>query len=170
MRAAGVFVDHDTKRKHVGPGIDRQAVQLLGRHIGRGADDHAGLRDPGQCRLALHFAAGEAEIEHLETAIGPAHDIFRLEIAMGDTSGMGAADRGGQLSRRGHDLGAGRARSIGHFFTQGAPFDELRGNIGLAIDFVEGVDGADARVGQCAGGAGLSTKPIALRLIAKQTR
>ena len=170
MRAARVLVHQHAERKDVGPGIDLLAVQLLGRHVRRRADDRTRLRHAGERGLALRLDAGEAEVEHLEPTIGAAHDVLRLEVAMGDAGRMRAGDRLRELSRRRQDLGAGRAHAARHLLAQRAAFDELRGDVGFAVDLVERVDGADAGMGQRPGGARFSAQAIALRRIADQAR
>ena len=54
---------------------------MLGRHVGRGADDKTGLSDVGD---AGRRGLGQAEIHHLDHAFFVNHDVARLHVAMDD--------------------------------------------------------------------------------------
>ena len=74
--------EHDAEGPDVGALVDRLAARLLGRHVGRGAEDQAGrgagvgerrrLREVGGRSRAGAVAGpglGEAEVEHLDLAV-----------------------------------------------------------------------------------------------------
>jgi hypothetical protein len=61
MLAGDELVEHDAEREHIGPGRQRLAARLLGRHVRPLAFDHAG---------AVAFAAGDAEIGDANLARG----------------------------------------------------------------------------------------------------
>ena len=81
---------HDAEGVDVGAGVDLAfAIALLGAHIGRRADDHAGARLLRQRRARSHWSAWQnAEVEQLDVvAIAGAiaqKDVLGLEVAMDD--------------------------------------------------------------------------------------
>ena len=73
------FVKHNAGGIDIGSGIDRCAAGLLGTDVIDRAD---GLIGHGNC---LGFGVlGDAEIGHLDGAVGQKHNILRLDIAVND--------------------------------------------------------------------------------------
>ena len=73
------------------------AFRLFRRHVVRRADDEPRLRAE---RRAVSSGRpveelGQAEVEHLHVAIRPHHDVFRLDVTVGDPARV----RGGQCAR-----------------------------------------------------------------------
>src|SRR4029453_3894111 len=68
----------------------RLSAQLLGRHIAEGAEHGACHgQDPSGRSLFIHSsAAGDPEVENLQNAAGCEKQVFRLEVAMDETSGV----------------------------------------------------------------------------------
>ena len=72
--------------------VDWLAPQLLGRHVGHGADYRAALGNRGQffhgafgfSRRGLQFR--DSKVENLDSVVGGYKQIFRLEITMNDTA------------------------------------------------------------------------------------
>ena len=72
------------QRIEVAPGVERLGLALLGAHVGRRADDPAGL---GQMAGAGGVGElGEAEVRDLDRPVGVAEQVRRLDVAV-DQSG-----------------------------------------------------------------------------------
>ena len=96
--------------------VDGLPAGLLGRHIGRGPEDHPHIsdgrrgdrgKDPGRAdRSWLGVADGlrQAKIQHLHRAIGSDLDVRRLQIAVDDAVIVGGFERVGDLARDGEHL------------------------------------------------------------------
>ena len=99
--------EHDPGRVEVGRLVDRRAARLLGREVLRGADDRALLGHLARAR------ARDAEVRHLDDALGVDDDVVRLDVAVDDAVAVREAQRGEDLARvrdRDRDRGRGRAR------------------------------------------------------------
>ena len=81
-QSTGKQLEHDhTERIEVGFLVERVALDLFRRHVGRRTDAH----DEG--RVAVHVLVhvqGQAEIGDLRLVIGGDHDVGRLDVAMDD--------------------------------------------------------------------------------------
>src|SRR6185437_6186247 len=99
-------------------------------------------------------AAGNAEVENLDAAVGGEHDVLRLEVTVEDAGGVG----GGQSGRhRGGDapyLGK-RQRSLGQLAAQGLSVHPLHDHVGHAVGGPDIMDGDDVGMVQRAGGTRL---------------
>ena len=75
-----------TERPDVAALVALLAADLFGRHVGRRADDHAGVgerrSDVGVGPALPRPQASEAEIEHLWRALLREHDVAGLEVAV----------------------------------------------------------------------------------------
>ena len=74
------LVEDEPERVDVGARVDANALDLLGRHVRRGADDAHAIG-------AVQAVAGElagAEIEHFDDVVVGDEDVFGLEIAVDD--------------------------------------------------------------------------------------
>ena len=87
------LVQDDPDRVDVGALVDRGSLRLLGRQVLRGADDRADLRHLARAR------AGDAEVGHLQAAVGVHDDVVRLDVAVDDPVPVCIADRGQDLAR-----------------------------------------------------------------------
>jgi hypothetical protein len=92
------LVEHDAEREEVGAGIGREHAQLLGRHVGEGADRQTllgerglGMEAHGVGGLVL-AELGETEVENLHPAVAVDHDVAGFQVAVLDPLGV----RGGQ--------------------------------------------------------------------------
>ena len=80
-------VRHTPERVQIGASIDVLAERHLRCHIGGRTHDHA--LDCGQRLRAVNGRGlDETKIEHLDVAVAPDHDVFRLDVPMNDARGM----------------------------------------------------------------------------------
>ena len=168
VSAAGVSVQQDAEREHVGACVDRSSVDLLRRHVGRRAHDGAWNGCERPRRAIRLFDARQAEIEDLQPPGGGAHDVFRLEIPVDDAGGMRRRERFCEFQCRARDIGGGRSCARLDLVAQRAAVDELRGDVERAVDFLERVHGADTWMRQPRGRARFPSQPLALPWIAEQ--
>src|SRR5262249_14304228 len=98
----------------VAGGGDRPAVagRLLGRHVGRGAEDRPRL---GELDVGLDLL-GQAEVGDVRVPLVVDQDVGRLEVAVQDAAGVGVGDRlGGLVDEAGGGAGVvGVAVDQGH--------------------------------------------------------
>ena len=139
--------------------VDRLAAGLLGRHVGRGAEDEAGggagvgegrgLRQVGRAageRVARTGPGlGEAEVEDLDLAVRGHLHVRRLEVAVDDALLVGFLEGLGDLPRDGERL-VDRDRSALQALGEVLALDELEDEEELPVRLLEAVDGGDAGV------------------------
>ncbi len=150
------LVEHHTEGVDVAARVDGQALGLLGREVGGGAHDEAGL-----CHLLVRAdRTGDAEVGDLDLAVGGDEDVARLDVAVHDTVAMRIGERlgdpcshGGRLQRRQRSLGAD---DRGERFPVDVFHDDEVGRLRLAP--VEDRD--DVGVAQVGGGLGLSAEAL----------
>ena len=144
---------------HVGPLVDRLAPRLLGRHVGRGAQDHprdrsrvgegGRLREGRRARVHARRLArprlGEAEVEDLYLALGRQLHIRRLEVPVDDALVVGLLERLRDLLGDLEGLVDGD-RAPREPLLEVLPLDELEGEEGLPVGLLEPVDRGDVRV------------------------
>ena len=151
------LVEHDPERVEVGAGIDVLALRLLGREVGGGPHDRAGL---GEVAGPAGHGPGDTEVGHLHLAGVVDDDVGRLDVAMHHPVAVSEAERRGDPGRQiggpvgvdrgglADDLGQGPARHVLHHH-------EVRGVDGAPV-----VDGDDVGVGQVGGGLRLAAEPL----------
>ena len=69
-------------REDVGAPVDLEALHLLGRHVGDGAERRARPRVHRLGRALAH--AGDAEVEHLEPPVLLDEEVVELDVAVDD--------------------------------------------------------------------------------------
>ena len=89
--ARGGLVHDDAQGVDVGGGAKLLALRLLGRDVVGGAQDGVVLRE-----VAV-LGASDAEVHHLDVAIGLHHDVLRLDVAVDDVVTVGHGERLGNL-------------------------------------------------------------------------
>ncbi len=150
LHAGQELVQHRGGREHVGPAIDRQVLDLLGRQIRRLALDGPVLGD----RRLPPAHQGDAEVEHLDLAIEGQHQVVRAHVAVHHH--QRAAGQVGELVggvKRAAHLGHGarahrRRRPQRHQVAEAHPGHVLHGEVEHAVVLAEVVDLRDGRVAQ----------------------
>ena len=86
------LVAHRTQGVDVAPGVDLAlAHRLLGRHVGRRAERHPGLRHPAAAGLV--HREGDAEVGHQRRPVLQ-QDVLRLDVAVHHAVAVGVVERG----------------------------------------------------------------------------
>ena len=156
---ATALVEHAAERPDVGPAIHRLAARLLGAHVGRRAEDRAGVgrmhaqrrrhRQRRGLRIALEHL-GEAEVEHLHLAVGRDLDVCRLQISVDDTFVMSGLQRIGDLPRHIECLAYGESggcpRAMPQALLECLAFNQLENDADGTVDPFETVDRRDVRM------------------------
>ena len=90
--ADGELVEHDADGEHVGAEVERPALDVLGRHVRRRAEQLAGHGQP----LEVDHVR-DAEVHQLHDAVGPDHDVLGLDVAVQDAAGVRVGERARDL-------------------------------------------------------------------------
>src|SRR5206468_3830990 len=106
------LLEHRAETPQVGPCIYVYSFRLFRRHVIRrpyhrtgGSIDHRSSRRVGVGRRPLWLSQFcKAEIEDLDVAIAPDHDVLRLDVAMDDARGMRRCQRAAGLNCDFEDL------------------------------------------------------------------
>ena len=114
--------DH-AQRKDVAAGVDGHAPRLLGRDVGRCADDGARAGN-----LALVEQPSHAKIGEYCPAIPREQDVRRLDVAVHDAEAVGIVQGRGDLIDDAHRLGHRQRLSLAKQICQGRPVDVLHGD------------------------------------------
>src|SRR5207302_3731532 len=100
----------------------------------------------------------------------PQHDVFRLDVAMDYSRGVGGLQRAGHLNRHVENLRQAHSREC-QGLLQGEPIDEFSGDEVRAICLANLMDGDDVWMIKRGGGLGLLYEPAqALFVIGKLRR
>ena len=102
-------------------------------------------RDVRAVRLVRRGQLGQAEVEHLDGAIGRDRDVGRLEIAMDDALLVRRGEGLGNLPRQGHGL-VQRQRPAGDAVGQRLALDEFEDQRMRLAAVLEAIDRADVRM------------------------
>ena len=132
------------------------------REIARGA--RRGFRRERRPAVRL-LQLREPEVEHLGLAVLGHEDVGRRDVPVDDALGMGGDERIGHL---GADPEHVRHRELPalHQLPERAALEQLHDQVGLAVLLADVVDGADVRMTQPRGRAGLALEPLAaLRVV-----
>ena len=157
---------HHAERPDVASGVRAVTEQRLRRDVGERARDGGGaLRAVDRLRdrfaRARFEPAREAEIEHLDAVLRTHDDIGGLEIAMDDAALVRMREGAGDLRavpEHGFDGQAVERQHLG----ERAAVDELHRDEHAAAGIADLVDGADVRMIEVRGRAGLVEEPAAI--------
>jgi hypothetical protein len=108
--AGGHLVKDDAQAEDVGPLIDRLALGLLRRHVGRGSDHPAfsgHVHISGGQLFILLQQLGQSEVEDLGPPFLVEHDVAGLQIAVQHAMLVRIAHRADQGNRDVQDLAQG---------------------------------------------------------------
>ena len=161
VHAGRKLVDHHSQRKQIRPKIDVLAEHLLGCHIGRRADDDAGLRE---LRTGRRLHPGQAKVEDLDQAAGRLDDVLGLDVPVDDSRRVGGSERTGQLGADRHDL-SDRQRAGGEHGAQRFARHVFAREVKGVADLLEGIDRRDSGVRKGRRGTSFESQPLpALRI------
>ena len=166
--AAGEHLIQDAAEgEHVAPVICWKSLGLLGRHVSRRAENHAGLRGHqaqgrrvcrAGCRRRHVGRLGKTEVEHFHTAVGTDHDVGRLQIAVNDALFVCGFQGFRDLSRNLEGV-VGGDRPARDPLRERLALDELQDQEGDLADLFEAVDRADVRMIERREDLGLPSEP-----------
>ncbi len=152
--------EDDAEGPDVGALVHRLAAGLLGAHVGRGPEDHAGLGPLARHRRGAGGVArvqggggvareglGEAEVEDLDLAVGRELDVGGLEVAVDDALAVGLLERLGDLPRDGERLVDGE-RAAREPLREVLARHQLHRQRHEALALLEPVDRRDIRVAE----------------------
>src|SRR5262249_44406809 len=136
------------ERVDVGAGVDvAPAFDLLGRHVGRRAQDHP----TGVDGADVDEGAGDAEVGDDDAAVLREQDVIGLEVTVDHGGRVGGgeagADAGGDLDRAGDREDAFTGDHCGARLS----VDDLHGDDLLALVLADVEDAGDVLVGDAAG-------------------
>ena len=138
--------------------VVRQTLGLLGRHVGRGAQDLTVDRQ----RAAVGGVTCQAEVGELGLAPFVNEDVRRLDVAVDDPQGVGVFECPGNLP---HQLGgfggldrAGAELAAG---LEGLATDQLGIDVAQSVVFVRLVERDDVRVTKLGGDPRIALEPLA---------
>ncbi len=166
------LVADNGKRVHVAGRRSLLAERLFRRDVVRGAHHHAGAGDRGGVR-----GLGDAEVGQLHRAVGPDHDVARLDVAVHVTAFVRGLQREAGLLQDVQGLLGGEAVVLGQDRGQRLALDQLHHQVrgvlrpvrqrgGLAVV----VHGGDAGVVERCGRASLGAEAVQELGVAAQLR
>ena len=155
LSAGQQFVRHRADREDVAAGVHRLPGDLLGRHVLRGADDHADHRHAGG-----FVAVGNPEVQESQHAGGLGdQQVGRLHVAVDDAALVRVTEAGAQLGEPVHLPRERHLIAAANHLCHRPPGDELHRQIRVALVFTHRVDTDDVWMMDARGEAGLAEEP-----------
>lgn len=144
------FEGDDGEGELVGPAGEGFGKDLLGGHVGGGADGRAG-HGHGGCFEDF----GDAEIGDFGVAGGGDEDVGRFDVAVDNPFGMSEIEAGGNFAEDLEEAGP-RKGALGHDRVERGAVDVFHDEEGKVVFFGEFVDGDDVGVVEGSGGLGFA--------------
>ncbi len=174
---------HDAEGPDVGAPVHLLAPGLLGAHVGRGPQQHAGLGHLGgeggrHRERGLRSGAGsvpdhrlgQPEVEHLDLSLRRDLDVGRLQVPMDDASLVGRLQGLGDLERDPEGL-LDRQGAAGDPLLQRLALDQLHDQEVDAVRLLHLVDAGDVGMVQGGQNLGLALEAgEALRILRERLR
>ena len=168
VTAGDHLVEHDAEREDVAARVGGLGPQLLGRHVGHGADDLSG-RGEAIGQRVLGGAAGttdanplgDAEVEDLDVSLSREHQVGRLDVAMDETHLVGRRESLGRFVGNADDLVERQGPSL-NAVCERLPLDQLHHDQRRIAHVFDAEDLADEGVIQRRGGTGLAQESLPL--------
>ncbi len=149
------LVQHDAQGVHVGAAVEREALGLLGREVGGGAEHRAGLGE-----WFTHVHARDAEVGDLHLPLRRDEHVARLHVAVHDTVRVRERQGVGDLGRETRGIGR-REPTVGvDHLAQGLAGHVLHHDVGRAVLLAPVVDGDDVRMVEARGRLRLAAEAL----------
>ena len=159
--------EHDSKREDVASVVDRLALSLFRRHIGRRAYDKPFFgqilwrrNSCGVGPIRTLRQLRQPEVEHLDSAVGRDDHIARLQVAVSDSDFVRRCERVSYLYRY-LEQPLDWHPAVTNQFDEAVPFHELHGEQEHVSIFLNAVDDCDVWVGERGKDPRLSPKTFA---------
>ena len=146
------LVENHSKRENIRAAIDGVAFDLLGRHVRRRADHRSRLRG-----AHLQYFR-RAEIGDLQLIVLSEHQVGGLDVAVDHQSLVREFESGAGLLHQAQHARQRKRLPLIEQRLEAAAFDQLHGDVKLAIFFAGVEDHHDVGVRQEARGASFSLK------------
>ena len=171
------LVQHDAEAVAIRSPVNSEPARLFGRHVRDRADDHARARLDRRRHRRHRIRRGprgpregrDAEVEDLDVAIGPEHQVVGLDVAMHDRCGMRGRKRRRRLDRDVENF-AKRQRTALQPFAHGLALDELRHQEPRSVVIADLVNGQDVGMIERGSGAGFVQEPAHALRISRELR
>ena len=161
------LVEHDAERVHVGAAVEREALRLLGREVGGGADHRAGLGEA----VARASARAMPKSVTFTWPCGVMQHVAGLDVAVHDAVPVRerrARRRSRRRCRRPRPAPTVRLRAITSRSVWPATYSITMKEVSLLLAPV--VDRDDVRVVQARGGLRLAPEALDERGVARRAR
>ena len=132
------------------------AHRLLGAHVVRRAEGHAGLRHPG---AGAGGGERDAEVGHQCAAVVQ-QDVLGLDVAVDDALAVGVVEGAGHLARNPHRIGDRQLLLAGQPVAKRLPLDVRHDVVEEAVGRPAVVQRQDVRVLQVGRGRNLGDEPL----------
>ena len=158
--AAGEELVHDdAEGELIGAEVHLFARRLLRRHGTGRAHDQPGVgAERGPLPVVFHHRQlGQAEVQHLQVAVGPDHDVLGLDVAVHDAAPMRGRERAGHLRADIDRFTDGDGLTV-HLLAERLPRHELGDDERTAVDLADVVDHEDVGMVERRGRSRLDVK------------